>query len=418
MTRRLVPVLLAALVLLSGCTGVFDTGTTADETTTPEELDPAEADLPPGVNESGVENASSLAAAHNETLLAEGYVLNSSSTTNSSTFGNRTTTAQWVVGPSADRFTFDARTSVHTPPSYDGPAGDYRQRLWGGDSVVTRIDRGNETTYNNVEALASRLGVAQSQTFERYLDIGAYDVERVVTDGEHTFTTLAATEPRDDAEFNGTFEARFVVDERGVVHEVDVHTDQRMGDYEQRIEYRLVELGASPERPDWVSEVPDVAFENVSVDADVNTHGDGGSTPYLTVTNEGPDTLPAGAELNVTTNEPDSDEPAREETLNAVLRTGAPLDPGESVYVYRSGDTLELTRDEATAKSGDGLRSSVSVAVSADGVSFGSFGMGWSSSSASESASSGTSGSASGSASAGSGSASTNGTATTTTASA
>jgi hypothetical protein len=77
MTRRLVPVSLAVLLLLSGCTGALDTGATgtATETSTPEEPDPANATLPPGVSDTGVENASALAAAHGETLLEEGFVL-------------------------------------------------------------------------------------------------------------------------------------------------------------------------------------------------------------------------------------------------------------------------------------------------------------------------------------------------------
>lgn len=387
MTRRLVPVLLVAMLLLSGCSGVLDTTANTTTTATPEELDPADADadLPPGVTESGVENASALAAAHEETLLAEGFVLNVTSEFDGSTLGNRTTNARWLVAPGGERFALDARTTVHDEPPVESRLGDeYRQRLWRDATLVSRVDAGNETRYSNLDALRVEPGVTKSAEYERYLAGGNVTVERVVAGEDHTLTTLVADDARPAEGVDGRYDARFVVDERGVVHEATVTTGQRDGDVQRHLEYDLVRLGTSPERPGWVDDAPDAAFLNVTLDADVE-HRHGGGTPYLVVTNEGTDAMPAGATLNVTTNR-DSlgrDAAPASAPLHAVLRTDEPLAPGESVSVYRSGESLELTRDGSVARGSDGVRSDVALDVGVGDVTYGSFGMGWSSASAS-----------------------------------
>jgi hypothetical protein len=376
---------LVVLLLLAGCNGTLDTTTNTTATVTPEELDPADADLPPGVTESGVENASALAAAHEETLLAEGFALNVTSEFAGSALGNRTTSARWVVAPDGERVTLDARTVVHDEPTIESRLGDeYRQRLWRDATLLSRLDFGNETRYNNLDALAVRPDVTKSAEYERYLAGGNVTVERVVAHEDHTRTTLVVDEARPAEDVDGRYDARFVVDERGVVHEATVTTGQSTGDVQRHFEHDLVRLGTSLQRPDWVADAPDAAFLNVTLDADVE-HRHGGGTPYLLVTNEGTDAMPAGATLNVTTNRDATGmgSASASTPLHARLRTDEPLAPGESVSVYRSSESLERTHDESVAREGDGVRSDVAIDVGVGDVTYGSFGMGWSSASAS-----------------------------------
>ena len=384
--RRLVPLSLVALLLLSGCSGTLPGGDTT-QTTTPEELDPAAADLPPGVNESGVQNASRLVAAHSETLLAEGFVLNSTATTNGSSYGNRTATEHRVADPGGEQFSLVGTTVVHRTPA-DGSttsADEYTQRVWHDETTVVSVELPNRTRYHNVEGLFTDRALSMARNYEEVLAAGAFDVEKVIDRGNHTYTTLVATDTRDGVrKFDATFEARFVVDERGVVHEAVVDYAHTEDGTERHIERRLVRLGPSLDRPDWVADVPGAAFRNASLDVDVEHRHHSAQETYLVVTSGGPDALPAGTELNVTTNRNDSaGSGVGPNALQAVVRTDSSLTPGESVYVYRTGETLELTRDRSVAASGDGLRSSVNVAVSHEDVTFGSYGMGWGSASAS-----------------------------------
>jgi hypothetical protein len=256
----------------------------------------------------------------------------------------------------------------------EAPAdGERRQRVWSDETTVALVETPDRTRYSNVESLDHRVQLTHERTLERYLDAGAFEVASTVARGDHTFTTLVAdaTRPGVDGFEDGSFAARFVVDEHGVVHEASVDYATGYDDTETHVEWRVAELGASPDRPAWVDDAPEAAFLNASVDADVERrHGEG--TPYLVVTSSGTDPLPDGATLNVTTNGGTGDGRA----LNTALDLDTDLAPGESVYVYRSDDGLRLTRDESVARSGDGLRSDVGVTVSADAVVYGSFGMG------------------------------------------
>ncbi|MFD1513749.1 hypothetical protein [Halomarina rubra] len=360
--RRLVPLSLVALLLLSGCLGALG----GDATSTPEEIDPADADLPPGVTVNGVENASALAAAHDETLLDEGFVFDGTVVTDQPGSGIVNETATVVVGVDAETLRSDSVRTLWPYENRSVVSQRVRDRLWlDGDEQFVRT---NFTTRDSVIAGPydasndPRDGVTRASTYEGVLDAANFTVESTVARDGHTFTTLVA------ADANGTeddpaYDGHLVVDERGVVHEAVVEIDRGPESVWGLLDYRLVELGASPEEPDWVDGVRESADLNLSFDAEfLSDHSAVG------VTNTGDDAVPAGTELEVDFEV--DDEPSAT-TAPTVITLDETIDPGETVYVYRSGWEADLVRSRSTAIDDSSFYGDVGVQFSLDDVSLG-----------------------------------------------
>jgi hypothetical protein len=253
--RRLVPLSLVALLLLSGCmSGLGGLGGT-ESTSTPEE-----ADLPPGVNESGVQNASALIAGYNETVREEGIVL---TVTENITYpmGYRVVRHRETTLAAGGRpFNLTTTTAEY---ELDGePRGQPTfAYVWGNESAT--FARGYLTPPQEVDPqYLSDLNnqLTQAKQHLVVLQVANYTVDTVVERDGHTFTTLVTNE---SAEGSATWEARLVVDERGLIHERTL--DQEEGDYEAHREYRIVETDPEPpEKPDWVANVTELRTENTT----------------------------------------------------------------------------------------------------------------------------------------------------------
>ncbi|MFC5970234.1 hypothetical protein ACFPYI_02715 [Halomarina salina] len=252
--RRLVPLSLVALLLLSGCMG----GLGGTEST----LTPEEADLPPGVNESGLQNASALAAEHNETAREVGIVLNATLTRQSVGPTESVRRVHTVMAAGGRPLNTTTATS-----KYDGNG-----TLMGQPTVIQRW--GNESTVIGRSTLAQRAGVVtdpfppqnrnaptQARFYFASLGVANYTVDSVVERDGHTFTTLVANET---TEKSGTVDARVLVDERGLIHEFTFHQDKG-NDHEFHLEHRIIKTGPSPpERPDWAANVTEWPPENTT----------------------------------------------------------------------------------------------------------------------------------------------------------
>lgn len=251
-SRRLVSVAVVAVLLVAGCSG-FPGGTSSSDA--PETVDPGEADLPPGVSESGVANASALAAAHDATLRTEGFVLNGTFVRDPPNRGNQTRRFHTVVAPGAERF----RTTVETVRyATDAPNASVSQRsgtrVWSNATTTLRaVDLDGETAVSSVPDLPPWLSLTRAPQYQSYLEIGAFDVEQVVVRDGQTFTTLVADEAGESVDGDVAFDARFVVDERGVVHEATVSVSAPDGEADYA-HYEVVAFGGSPERPPWVDD--------------------------------------------------------------------------------------------------------------------------------------------------------------------
>lgn len=254
MARRLVSLVVLAIVVLSGCLGA---GPQSTSTSTAQQLDPGTADLPPGANEAGVTNASALAAAHDRTLRAEGFVLNGTFVRDPPNAGNQTRRYHTVVAPGGRPFLTDVRSVRYATDEADAAVTNrVRTRVWANEtSMLRQVTIDNQTATATVDSLSPSLSPTRAPQYESYLEIGEYTVEQVVARDGHTFTTLVATGTTDAVGENATIDARFVVDERGVVHEATVTLRGGPDGVTDHATYRVVELGASPQRPDWVTDV-------------------------------------------------------------------------------------------------------------------------------------------------------------------
>lgn len=249
MKQRLLPVLIAVLLVLSGCLGGLNPGVSSSSN----ERDPANANLPPGVNESGVVNVSTLLTAHNQTLRSKGFIMNTTFYHNLS-YGSKNSSSRTVVGPNATRFYIDTQSVSYGPEDAGSPVVErLHTRMWSNSTITFQrrtINSSSENKTYTSEVPSKAIALTNAKYYRSDLKKGAFKIEKVVTRDNHTFTTLVANHTRNEG--SEILHARFVIDERGVIH--TAITDTRTGQKNKghaHTESRIVEIGASPERPDW-----------------------------------------------------------------------------------------------------------------------------------------------------------------------
>jgi hypothetical protein len=239
---------LVALLLLAGCMGGLG-GT--ESTSTPEE-----ADLPPGVNESGLQNASALIAGYNETVREEGIVLNATENITYDRYRERRQ-LHTVLAPGGHPF----NTTISSGTYYlDGEPRTEREftHFWGNES--TTLVRSFLTPPTEVtEPFRIRNEPTQARYYLYYLKNANYTTDSVVERDGHTFTTLVANESTN----GGALNVQAVVDERGLIHELTMNVVEE--GYDAHRTFRLVKTDPSPpEKPDWTANVTDRSPANTT----------------------------------------------------------------------------------------------------------------------------------------------------------
>ena len=403
MTRRLVPVLVVALVVLAGCTApstqptqtdgsataaagasttdassttsdgaggdaADDDGSTDGDAADANATNPA-GEAPPGVtlaaNASGaIANGSALMAAHERVLHADGYRATLVSTVAYGAGPATNATAAVVAGPGGDPL------RVSTTRTVRNRSAGYE--LFANESVaVMRLDVRNETQYRNAGGPYTTTQYTGTAQLANRLDTLNFSVANVTErDGRDVYTltaskTVSAHPNASTARTNGTYDATLVVDERGLLtsYRVAANTTDLTRSYEWTVE----SLGASPTRPDWLSAVPTAARRNVSVDADVrrehypNPNGTGyvDNHGVLVVTNDGPDALPAGANVSITSN-----------GTTYATTVDRPIAAGETLAFARVDDDDLVVRANASAfDDPPDFANEVDVSVTAGGTS-------------------------------------------------
>ncbi len=254
--RRLVPLALALLVVLSGCSALDPGGTDATPTATP----PADTDVP-GVTDGELTNASALVDAHVAALPETGFETNQDV--------NGTQVVRGEVRPSARR----VRTLV------ESGAAEYRYRVlnreagsrfdfWGNRTMqVVRSQYGGETRAVQVtNRTATVSALARATLLETYLGASAFSVAGQSTENGTTYVTLTAdatTDPEAVSPTNATdvrnYDAEAVVDERGRVHSLTVTADytHRGEAHSLSVVYQLTRLEVGDgdvTKPSWARE--------------------------------------------------------------------------------------------------------------------------------------------------------------------
>ena len=254
--------------------GVQNDDSTATRDTTDEsqgaETTTAESDdgLPPGVNESGVENASALVAAHEESLAETGFSFEFRANVSAGP------ASQWTV----QRGTVGANTTPLSVRStsvrdLDGQTTTFATDLWADDeSVAVRHSRGKQTELRRYNRSGGNVGVydeswahlpradLESQVTlswlaELALTVGEFDLDRVEQRDGDRIAVLRATDPVAAANFTD-LNATMFVDADGRIRSLSL-TATGEDDAATRIHYEfaLTEIGGvDVERPEWVEE--------------------------------------------------------------------------------------------------------------------------------------------------------------------
>ncbi|WP_435360191.1 hypothetical protein [Haloarchaeobius sp. DFWS5] len=275
--KKFVPLALVALVCLSGCAGVIgddsaSAPTEVDPTATtsaPTEVDPADADLPPGVNESGVTNASVLVSAHEDALQREGFVMRGYFVVDPSEPGSRNVTIDTTVAPGGEQFEIESlHVQYPTDERRSADATRIVSHIWGNSSTIVRRYSVNGTPTNpprEIRSLSFDNRPTKTFHYQEALTFGNpnFTVDNVVTHDGHTFTTLVADGTFEARNGTGNVTARFVVDERGIIHESVIDWDG--GTRKVHHEYQIVKLGPDPpEAPAWTDDAVELETGNTS----------------------------------------------------------------------------------------------------------------------------------------------------------
>lgn len=231
--------------------------------------------LPPGVNASGVENASALVAAHRRGLAATGYryVLVQNASFEESPFdgfglpvGDFTADSVERGAVEAGLAPFHVRSTGRTTVA--GRESNVSAELWGNETVLvvrtrfaTRVDTQRvNVTRDGAGAVALARDdvndtVTRAEVVRATLASGPFEV--VNATGSDGLVTLRATEFDGnrslgfDAENVTRYDARVVVDRQGVVHRLSLVV--ATGDEHLRYAFEVAERGpVDVTRPAWV----------------------------------------------------------------------------------------------------------------------------------------------------------------------
>jgi hypothetical protein len=269
MQRAVGTVLVAVLVVLAGCSGVFggDGGGDDVETVTPAPVptdEPTPTPVPqlaPGLTEQGIENASALVAAHGSFLRNQSFTQISNSTalaSNGSVLLRTTSTLR--AGPPGEGVysvtdrneSYSSRESIALPIHSEG--------WWDGQRYfVKRTFQNGTTTYNRprIDVKQFRYNIAQGGLSYRLKPFGTANTS--VTDRfTRNGTTLYRVRGVIQSDTAGNLSLRLLIDSRGVIHR---YTTVRRLPSEMNIsksitKTRFVTINETdaPERPSWVDE--------------------------------------------------------------------------------------------------------------------------------------------------------------------
>ncbi|WP_135533418.1 DUF7537 family lipoprotein [Halostella pelagica] len=246
MERSWAIVFVVALVALAGCGGIFGDGPWPDDASA----------HPPGVSPSGLEDASSLSSAHNESLVDESYELTVNQEVTFIRDNRNVTTGSARVVTMADDGEFLVEARTHGSETVN-------ETIWAnGSTAYVRTEQDDEVQYDRRDASRFRSQLSGYSLLYEYLAAGEFDVTSVDRRDGRTFVTLQANE------FSGggigtnfqtvqTYEARAVVDERGQIHELTVHIEGSQSGTPVVVDITLqldTDGSADVSRPDWVDE--------------------------------------------------------------------------------------------------------------------------------------------------------------------
>lgn len=338
MSRRPVAVIsVAILVVLAGCGGVLG-GDGAGPSNGDPSLDPGE--YPPGLNESGLTDASLLSETHAQTLAAVGFEATYSIEVNiAAPTGSRTQQIDQRVVAGAGLSTFFVNA---TTTQGDRTANT---QYWGNESVaVQRTRSGEQIQYR---PLPERINRTQQFTFGTTLNqlsrFGDYSLDSTDTEnGQQIFTFTADSVNPDlgsgnstlvDAENVSSLSSTLEVRENGVVQSFDLefNASTTAGETSYSVSFDLEDTGdRDVAEPSWLES----ALSNItSVDLSATLENQ-----VIRIDHNGGDPVPSESVLIVQANET-----IYQTTLEESIEAGS------SVYLSlnRSSGSIEVVDSTA-----------------------------------------------------------------------
>ena len=253
--RVALPVLLASLLVLAGCSGT-------SQLSSPNE--PTEEELPPGVSQDGVDNASTLVDAHSNALNESGYAyrvgLQGSVAVSD---GNETSTAYETNLTQTSRAEPGGRPAFVTADVRSAQAGQNQSQSvaywWNDTTTLGRFSAGEQTQY---AAFDQRPGQGQlyapdDQYLRQIVGASNFTVSGVDRSGGETLITLTATEANASLQGVTEYNATVVVDSEGRIHSASQHAIVESAQGTQTVDLRYELTATSVEtvaQPEWADE--------------------------------------------------------------------------------------------------------------------------------------------------------------------
>jgi hypothetical protein len=311
--NRILTILAVVMVFLAGCAGYVPGESTSTETPTPT---PTDGVLAPGITEAGIVNPIALQSAHRQTLLADGFVSNTTYESVADGAVQFRTSSHVVAGPGGE-------LALERATATDLDAYLRTHDAWHNVThTTTRIVEDGDTEY----AVRGRVTPPEAIVWPGPVlrtvqdDAREYEVTSVeVRDGTR-FTTLSAAIGDD-----GT--STIVVDERGAVRTVESTTTYGGTDV-WHVTYTVERIGdVRPEAPGWLAEVPTGASLEVHLFVDMIDDLDG----VIVLEHTGGDVVPGGTFVSL-----------RQDETVSETQLADPLPPGETLFVYLTADAGDL----------------------------------------------------------------------------
>lgn len=265
MQRTLGAVLLAVLVVLAGCSGVFGGSGEPTETVTPAPVptdEPTPTPVPrlaPGLTGQGIENASALVAAHASFLRNQSFTRQSNSTgvTSNGSVLVRTTSMLRAGPPGEGLYSVIERNGSYL---FEGRATlpVHSEAWWEGQRyVVKRTFQNGTTTYRQPPVSATRSDIVAG-TLPYRLESFSTNNTMVSEHFTRNGTTLYRVRGVTRSNTAGNLTLRLLVDSRGLIHN---YTTIRRLPFGMNIsksvtKTRFVAINTTdaPERPPWYDE--------------------------------------------------------------------------------------------------------------------------------------------------------------------
>lgn len=259
MRQILATLAVVALLLVAGCSGL--TGPSDGGELTEEEM-------PPGVTQQGVANATVLADAHRQALTTSGFQhsLHTNYTMQTEVGNQSFDSAQDAAAkPNLTEYHMVVKQDVQMG---DGSIGTVHTEIWGNESTtLLRLSRGNRTAYRQVPANSPQFNASRSTTFAPtlagYLQLGNYTIADSERRDGTTYITLNATGIDEktvptsfDVENVSNYTGQVVVDSEGRIHSLDTRLEMQTqyGNATVRVDYRLQQTGdVTVEQPTWTA---------------------------------------------------------------------------------------------------------------------------------------------------------------------